>query len=246
MAPPSLHLQILCTLFALVWNDVVGDLVALTEVIQASLLNGRNMDEHILTTTTAIRRDETIPLSHVEPLHSTCRHVRSPFEPNGNKPRLVVGGTARIDATAKGRMLSEGGARQRLNVSLRSFHSDVSVFPDRVVGSTCALSVSRIAPRSLALRPVPLESAALARRTPRADICQSSSQFAGNHLRRCGERPRAHYVFFEDRVRIVDLNERYVIAPEIGQVLKHALRVRLVQLGPLHYGMAQHQAAIAR
>jgi hypothetical protein len=42
------------------------------------------MDEHILTAT-AIRRDETIPLSRVEPLHSTCRHVRSPFEPNGNK-----------------------------------------------------------------------------------------------------------------------------------------------------------------
>ena len=42
---------------------------------------------------------------------------------------------------------------QRLNVSLRSFHPDVSVFPDRVVGSTCALSFSRIARRSLALRP---------------------------------------------------------------------------------------------
>jgi hypothetical protein len=75
---PSLHLQIFRTLFALVWNDVVGDLVALTEVIQASLLNGRDMDEHILAAT-AIRRDETIPLGRVEPLHSTCRHVRSPF-----------------------------------------------------------------------------------------------------------------------------------------------------------------------
>jgi len=42
---------------------------------------------------------------------------------------------------------------QRLNVSLRSFHPDVSVFPDRVVGSTRALSFSRIARRSLALRP---------------------------------------------------------------------------------------------
>src|ERR1700730_14252585 len=40
-----------------------------------------------------------------------------------------------------------------LNVSLRSFHPDVSVFPDRVVGSTCALSFWRIARRSLALRP---------------------------------------------------------------------------------------------
>jgi hypothetical protein len=37
---------------------------------------------------------------------------------------------------------------QRLNVSLRSFRPDVSVFPERVVGSTCALSFSRIARRS--------------------------------------------------------------------------------------------------
>ena len=29
---------------------------------------------------------------------------------------------------------------QRLNVSLRSFHPDVSVFADRVVGSACPLS----------------------------------------------------------------------------------------------------------
>ena len=42
---------------------------------------------------------------------------------------------------------------QRLGVLLRSLHPDVSVFPDRVVGSTCALSFSRIARRSLALRP---------------------------------------------------------------------------------------------
>src|SRR5258706_9611891 len=42
---------------------------------------------------------------------------------------------------------------QRLDVSLRSVHPDVSVFPERVVGSTCALSFSRIARRSLALRP---------------------------------------------------------------------------------------------
>src|ERR1700688_3888277 len=42
---------------------------------------------------------------------------------------------------------------QRLNVSLRSFHPDVSVFPDRVVGSTCALSFSSFARLSLALRP---------------------------------------------------------------------------------------------
>ena len=43
-----------------------------------------------------------------------------------------------------------GAASERI---FRSFHPDVSVFPDRVVGSTCALSFSRLAQRSLALRP---------------------------------------------------------------------------------------------
>src|SRR4030088_3134537 len=165
--------------------------------------------------------------------------------PSGSEtPKKTIG----IDCVASRNAARTGAPKARMTSGAAATNSEayVSVFPDRVVGSTCALSFSRIARRSLASRPVPLESTALARRTPRADICQSSSQFAGKHLRRCGERPRAHYVFFEDRVRIVDFNERYVIAPEIGQVLKHAPRVRLVQLGPLHYGMAQHQATIAR
>src|SRR5208282_5019261 len=42
---------------------------------------------------------------------------------------------------------------QRLDVSLRSFHPAVSAFPERVVGSACALSFSRVARRSLTLRP---------------------------------------------------------------------------------------------
>ena len=56
----------------------------------------------------------------------------------------------KIDVDQKERKLSEF---HWLNVSLRSFHPDVSVFPDRVVWSTSALSFSRIARRSLALRP---------------------------------------------------------------------------------------------
>jgi plasmid maintenance system antidote protein VapI len=40
-----------------------------------------------------------------------------------------------------------------LDVLLRSFHPDVSAFPERVIGSACALSFSRLARRSLALRP---------------------------------------------------------------------------------------------
>src|SRR5450759_5283909 len=42
---------------------------------------------------------------------------------------------------------------QRLGVLLALLHPVVSAFPERVVGSACALSFSRIAQRSLALRP---------------------------------------------------------------------------------------------
>src|ERR1700716_3620259 len=97
---------------------------------------------------------------------------------------------------------------QRLGVLFALLHPVVSAFPERVVGSACASSFSRIARRSLALRPAhsrchlfvtripkasasslppwllrllpagafagwdlhPLESAALSRRTPPADI----------------------------------------------------------------------------
>src|ERR1700730_6347423 len=42
---------------------------------------------------------------------------------------------------------------QRLGVLFALVHPAVSAFPERVVGSACALSFSRIAQRSLALRP---------------------------------------------------------------------------------------------
>src|SRR6202521_89426 len=42
---------------------------------------------------------------------------------------------------------------QRLGVPLRSLTPAVSAFPERVVGSACALSFSRLARRSLTLRP---------------------------------------------------------------------------------------------
>src|SRR5258706_13541590 len=96
---------------------------------------------------------------------------------------------------------------QRLGVLFSLSHPAVSAFPERVIGSACASSFSRLARRSLALRPAhsrchqfvtripkasasslppwllrllpagavagwdlhPLESAALSRRTPRAD-----------------------------------------------------------------------------
>src|SRR5260370_1828815 len=74
---------------------------------------------------------------------------------------------------------------------------------------------------------------------------QTSIILFRNRLRSCGERARVQNVFLEDRVRGVDFDERYVIAPEIGEVLEHALGVGLVQLGAFHYGVAQHQATIA-
>ena len=42
---------------------------------------------------------------------------------------------------------------QRLGVLFSLIHPVVSAFPERVVGSACALSFSRLAQRSLALRP---------------------------------------------------------------------------------------------
>src|SRR6202021_461463 len=76
--------------------------------------------------------------------------------------------------------------------------------------------------------------------------CCSVRNSPGNRLC-CGREPtRVQNVFFEDRVSSVDFDERHVIAPKIGEVLKNALRIRLVQLGSLHDGMAQHQATIAR
>ena len=42
---------------------------------------------------------------------------------------------------------------QRLGVLFALLHPAVSAFPERVVGSACALSFSRLARRSLALRP---------------------------------------------------------------------------------------------
>src|SRR6266480_4589553 len=42
---------------------------------------------------------------------------------------------------------------QRLGVLLRSLRPAVSAFPERVIGSACALSFSRLARRLLALRP---------------------------------------------------------------------------------------------
>jgi len=64
-----------------------------------------------------------------------------------------------------------GAASERI---LRSFHPDVSVFPERVVGSTCALSFSRIARRSLALRPAHSRCHQFVTRIPKASAISSA------------------------------------------------------------------------
>src|ERR1700722_8878576 len=46
-------------------------------------------------------------------------------------------------------------------------------------------------------------------------------------------------------VRRIDLPKHHIVAPEIGQVLEHALGVGLIELGALDDSMAQHQATIA-
>src|SRR4051812_49403454 len=57
---------------------------------------------------------------------------------------------------------------QRLGVLLRSLHPAVSAFPERVIGSACASSFSRLARRSLALRPAHSRRHQFVTRTPKA------------------------------------------------------------------------------
>ena len=75
-AVPLLHLQIFRALFAFVRDHVITDLVAFAEVIQAGLFNSRDVHENILAA--AVGLNKAISLSRIEPLHSTCRHGRTP------------------------------------------------------------------------------------------------------------------------------------------------------------------------
>ena len=88
---------------------------------------------------------------------------------------------------------------QRPNVLLRSIHPEVSVFPDGIVGSTCALACTL----ALSIRDTliegpshfvtgwsdcragfaaPTKSAAFARRTPNADIRRLDVSLKGSML----------------------------------------------------------------
>jgi len=71
------NLQIFRRLLALVRHNIEGDLGTLVEAIQAGSFDCRNMHEDILAAVVGLNK--SIALGRVEPLHSTCRHVRSPF-----------------------------------------------------------------------------------------------------------------------------------------------------------------------
>jgi hypothetical protein len=64
-------------------------------------------------------------------------------------------------------------------------------------------------------------------------------------LRGYSNAARTGRVLLEDRVRGVNFDEGNVIRPQIGEVLKHALRIRLAQHGSLDGRVPQHQTAIA-
>src|ERR1700727_1264816 len=60
-----------------------------------------------------------------------------------------------------------------------------------------------------------------------------------------GKAARADHILLQDVVFGVDLNQRYVIGPEIGEMLQYASRVGLVERGAFHADMTRKRAAIA-
>jgi hypothetical protein len=81
--PAGLHINLLAHPeifrggFAAVFLFFVAHLGTLIEVAQASSFHGRDVHEDILAAIVGLNKPKS--LSRVEPLHSTCRHVRTPF-----------------------------------------------------------------------------------------------------------------------------------------------------------------------
>jgi len=71
------HLDVFRSFLALVSYELVFDYCALIERAQARSLHGGDMHEHIFAA--ALRRNEAISLSRIEPLHGTCCHNHSPL-----------------------------------------------------------------------------------------------------------------------------------------------------------------------
>src|SRR5713226_2892950 len=111
-----------------------------------------------LTTCCVCLELRSLPSTGVTRLQRYCEPLRHPMAPGLSLAgvRLVIADHAmglpvlRTLSLCTCRRHYPGAASERI---LRSLHPALSAFPERVVGSTCALSFSRLARRSLALRP---------------------------------------------------------------------------------------------
>jgi hypothetical protein len=63
--------------FSAILHLFIADLGPLIEAAKASSFHSRDVYEYIFAA--VVRLNESVPFSRVEPLHSTCRHVSTPF-----------------------------------------------------------------------------------------------------------------------------------------------------------------------
>src|SRR5262245_45368633 len=135
-APRSLYLEVLRRGLSTVGYEFVLDLLALVERAQAGPLDGRHMDEDVLSALG--RLDEAVAFGRIEPLDSSASHYRSP----GSQRRKI----ATVPCQAHGRNRNSGsrGARQFqvAGAACRTSRSHESVFAGSRVrrpGSTLCL-----------------------------------------------------------------------------------------------------------
>jgi hypothetical protein len=73
----SFQLKVFRRFLAAVRDNIKRDLGALTQIAHPRLLNGRDMDEHVLAA--SVRLDKAVTLGRIKPLHCSSRHVLSPL-----------------------------------------------------------------------------------------------------------------------------------------------------------------------
>src|ERR1700681_1395821 len=76
----SANPQIFRGRFSPVLHFFVAHLSTLIEVAQAGFFHGRDVHKHVLAAVVGLNKSKS--LSRIEPLHSTCHHLRSPWENN--------------------------------------------------------------------------------------------------------------------------------------------------------------------
>src|ERR1700754_1819354 len=84
---PVSGLEIDGGVLAAVLLDLIGDLLAFVQAVQASPLDGADMDEHVLAA--AVRLNEAKTLGGIKPLDRACRHVRYLLRKSGAELRAV-------------------------------------------------------------------------------------------------------------------------------------------------------------